>query len=168
MTLLTLSILIIIAVSTHTSSSSGTWFLGVVLFWIPLRVAGAKLLPPSFEVGRFQTKFTVMASVFTCALTVFAIEFVLFGWAHLALGASSQELSEHLARISVPLGWVTSAFIIRPDKSFTDVCGIIFANSFFYGIPMFACYRVVRWAHDRDRTVQIGIAGRVDAEAEEE
>jgi len=108
---------------------------------------------------RFRVGYLVC--VFACFLTVFAVEFVVFGGLAVLLG-SKQDVAEHMETLSVPLGYFSRAFIIRPDKSFLDVCGILLGNSFLYGLPLYICVTVVRSVLQRSRVTQINIAGSRD------
>jgi hypothetical protein len=94
---------------------------------------------------------------FGCALTMYLYGFVMMGWEALIVGASKQELYEHLDLLSVPLGWVNRAFVIRPGRSFFAVCGIIICNSYLYALILLPIYKVVHNALRRDRVTQLGI-----------
>jgi hypothetical protein len=88
-----------------------------------------------------------------------------WGWLHIALGASKDELNENWDFFSIPLAWINSVFLIRSDKWLSDVIGIIMGNSFFYAILTFALYKVVRTRLNRNRAILLNIT---DVESEDD
>ena len=101
------------------------------------------------------------------ALAIFASGFVMQGWAAVAVGASERELSEFLETFSVPLGWASPVFVITRNTSFSGVCGIIFANSYFYALVLFPFLRLVQAARHRNRVTQLGLSRRRDEERDD-
>jgi len=155
--LLALASIIRLGVTTYKPTSDGSWLLGVMISAVPLWVLFMALVPPWLKRGHNQPRITFVSSWLGAALTVFLVEFLGFGAAYLVLGASQRELRELLQMLSVPLAWISPNFLITPDKSFLDVCGIILGNSFFFGLPLFACYESVRWFFRKNRPVQLSI-----------
>jgi hypothetical protein len=89
---------------------------------------------------------------------VFFVEFLLFVGAYVLLGATQNELRDHLEMLSMPLAGISRNFLITPSKSLLDVCGVILGNSVFFGIVIYAFYQPVRWAFRRSRPTQLSIA----------
>lgn len=156
------AILLITGYLTYTPQAGGAWLLGLFLLWLPLRLLLMLYFPLKLELGREKFRASYIACVIGTAIALFAVEFVGFGWMGMAVGASKQEMAEHLEFLSVPLGWLSHAFIIRPDKTFLDVCGIILGNSFFYGFGLYICFNVVHAAFRKNRVMQMNISGSID------
>ena len=53
-----------------------------------------------------------------------------------------------------------SAFIVRPDKSFVAVLGIVAANSYFYTLAVTLAFKVVHGILQRSRITELGISHR--------
>ena len=139
---------------------------------VPSRLAAANrrnlLVPPTLEKGVLQPRITIMSSILSCAFTVFVVDFLVVGWAYVAFSGPRRELNEHLEMISAPLGFLSAGFVIRTDKSFLDILGIILGNSLFWGTLMFLCYKVVRMAFVRNRVTQMGITDKQVDDAEDD
>ena len=80
------------------------------------------------------------------------------GWAAYLLGGSQRDIRETTDMWSAPLGWISPAFVVSPDRSFVAVFGIVFANSFFYAAILTATVRLVQ-IRLRQRITQIDIFG---------
>ena len=72
-------------------------------------------------------------------------------------GASDQELRELLETYSVPLGWINSSLVVRPDTPIATAFGIILLNAFFWTVPVFAAWRIVRYFLTQSKTTQLGL-----------
>ncbi len=155
--LLALVSMVRLGVATYKPASDGGWLLGVMVSALPLWVFFMVLIPPWLKRGHNQPRVTFVSSWLSAAATIFLVEFLGFGAAYLALGASQRELRELLDMLSIPLAWISPNFLLRPGKSFLDVCGVILGNSFLLGLPLFACYESVRWFFRRNRPVQLSI-----------
>jgi hypothetical protein len=166
--LLTFASTVLLGVATHKPTSDGTWLLAVILSSIPLWIVFFTVIPPWLSHGRNQPRITLISSILSVAVSVFVVEFLVFGAAHVLLGASQQELREHLEMLSLPLAWISSNFLITPDKSFLHVCGVILGNSFFLGPPVFACYQSVRWVFRRSRPTRLSISDNASTNDEED
>lgn len=101
------------------------------------------------------------------ALSVFLVEFLLFVGAYVLLGATRNELLEHLEMLSMPLASISSNLLLTPSKTFLDVCGVILGNSIFFGTILYAFYQPVRWAFRRARPTQLLITNRDVPEEDE-
>jgi hypothetical protein len=159
---LSLLVVALIGFVTYRPSSDGRWVLGLVLFWPLLTVVFWTILPQRYEQSYSQPKVTFPVAFLAVFVSVFAVEFVGFGMAYVILGAPSSEISELLEMLSMPLAWVHHQFLITPEKSFLDVCGVIAGNSLLLGLPVFACVKVVQAAFRQNRVTQIGIGGVTD------
>jgi hypothetical protein len=60
---------------------------------------------------------------------------------------------------SVPLGLINSAFVVRPDKSFVAVIGIVSANCYFYALGLTLVFKFVHQRLRRNRVTKLGISG---------
>lgn len=165
--LLTLASVSLLAVATHKSTSGGAWLLTVFLSAIPCWFIFVIVVPPWLKQGRNQPRVTLVSAWLGAAMSVFLVEFLLFGAAHVLLGASRRELLEHLEMLSQPLAWISPNFLITPAKSFFDVCGVILGNSVFFGSLIFACYQPVRWAFRRTRPTQLSLSNSNSKEDDE-
>ncbi|MGA2966304.1 MAG: hypothetical protein ABSD64_08835 [Terriglobales bacterium] len=157
----------LLAIATYKSTSGGAWLLRVFLSAIPCWFIFMTVVPPWLKQGRNQPRITVVSAWLGAAMTVFLVEFLLLGAAHVLLGASRPELLEHLWMLSMPLAWINPNFLLTPAKSFPDVCGVILGNSVFFGSLMFACYQIVCWAFRRARPTRLSISDSDDTEDEE-
>lgn len=164
---LTLASVSLLAVATHKSTSGGAWLLSVFSSAIPSWFIFMIVVPPWLKRGHNQPKFTIVVSWLSAALSVFVVEFLGFGAAHLLLGASRRELLEHLEMLSMPLAWISPNFLITPSKSFFDVCGVILGNSVFFGSLIFAAYQPVRLAFRRSRPTQLSLSNSNSTEDED-
>lgn len=153
----------IIAALTYTPNSSGGWILKILASFIPLRIAYFRFVPPALEAGEEIDIEASRTGLFTLlVITMFLVallEFTALGWVHFFVRGSQREMTELLDMFSLPLGWISPGFVLRPTKSFVDVCGVILGNSLFYAIPFSIGVTVVRKAFRRSRVTQIGITG---------
>lgn len=156
--LLTLILTSLLAVITHGSSSGGAWLLLIFISAIPIWFILIIALPPWLKEGRNQPRITLVTTWLGAALSVFVVEFLLFGSAHVLLGASGSELTEHLEMLSMPLAWISTNFLITPRRSLFDVCGVILGNSIFFGSAIYVFYQPVRWAFHRARPTQLSLS----------
>lgn len=158
--LITLILTSLLAVMTHKSSSSGAWlliiFASAISIWFILIIA----LPPWLKQGRSQPRITLVSAWLGAALSVFIVEFLLFGSAHVLLGATRSELTEHLEMLSIPLAWMSTNFLITPERSSIDVC-------IFFGSAIYAFYQPVRWAFRRARPTQLSLSTSNSAEEDD-
>src|SRR5262249_26228977 len=145
-----------LGIPTFNSEHAGTWLLVLVLLALPSRMVWGLLVPPWIQRGVYKTGLPFIAWYFVASLTQFLM-WSFWGWLHILLGASNAEMRENLDSFSLPLYWINSAFLIRPDKRFADVCGIILGNSFFYALVMFALYTGVHAKLNRNRAIQLNI-----------
>ena len=94
-------------------------------------------------------------------LFILAYGFVL-GWGAFLLGQSPQDLREVMDMWSVPLGWVNPAFVVRPEKSFVAVLGIVAANCYFYALGIVLTFKFVHGMLRRGRVTELGLSGHTD------
>ena len=108
--------------------------------WIPIwpliTVVLWAILPPSYERGYAQPRITFVTTFLSVFVSVFAIEFVFFLFAYIVLGGKPSEVQEHLEMLSEPMRWFSQQFLITPEKSFVDACGVMLGNSFLVAIPL--------------------------------
>ena len=135
---------------------AGTWLLVLLLSAIPIRAIWGILIPPWIERGAFKAGLPFIAWYVAACATQIAY-WSLWGWLHIGLGASKDELNENWDFFSIPLAWINSAFLIRSDKWLSDIFGIIMGNSFFYALGIFALYTGVRARLNRNRAIRLNI-----------
>lgn len=122
------------------------------------------MVPPWFECGTFKTGLPFVA--YCVAVSFLQIGYwTLWGWLHIGLGASRDELNDNWDIYSVPLAWINPAFLIRSDKWLSDVSGTIMGNSIFEALVFFGLYTAVRARLDRNRAIRLKIS---DADSEDE
>jgi hypothetical protein len=160
--LIALAIVVLIAFATYHQTSAGPWIIGLVLLWLLITFVLSIVVPPTYEPGYLQPQLTFVAAFIGMFLTVFLVEFVGFLTLYIVLGAKPADIQEELEMLSEPLRWFGPQFLITPHKGFLDVCGIILGNSFFIGIPVFLCTRLVQLRLRRGRVLQMGIASPLD------
>jgi len=157
-----LLIVLLVAYLSFPPTSTVPWAVGLVLFWPYITFILWAVVPAKYEQGRDALDFTFGAVFVGVFVTIFTVEFVGFLLAHVVLGAKLSEIREHLFILSEPLVWLSPQFLITPEASFMDVCGVMFANSFVIAIPLFLCVKVVKSALRRNQVTQIHIDGSVD------
>ncbi len=64
-----------------------------------------------------------------------------------------------MAFFSMPLCWVNPRFFISTERSFLDVCGILFGNAFFGALLTFILYHGVHRRMRKNRITQMNIVG---------
>jgi hypothetical protein len=161
---LVLTTLAVLGALTFRSRHAGTWLLVLLLLAIPIRFLWGIVVPPWFERGVFKAGLPFIAYyVSVCVLQV--AYWSLWGWLHVGLGATKDELNDNWDVFSVPLAWINPAFLIRSDKWLSDVLGIIMGNSFFEALAFFVAYTAVRRRLNRNRAIQLNIT---DVESEDE
>jgi hypothetical protein len=164
--LLIVTILGAIGIATYSSAHAGTWLLCLIISSIPLRIALGKTIPPWFNAGRQQFRFTFLLWYFGFALSL-PLYRLAEGWFHVLTGNSKDELSEFLITSSWPLDWISSDFLLDSNKTFLDACGTVLGNSFFYAVATFAGWRFVRAILKRSRVTAMNLDSRPDPEEEE-
>lgn len=152
----------LIALATYHQTSSGPWIIGLVLFWLLITFVLRIILPATYETGYPQPQITFVSAFLGMFITLFLVEFLAFLTLYVALGAKPAEVQEHLWIMSEPLVFFDQQFLITPEKTFLDVCGILLGNSFLIGIPFFVSVKIVQFFLRRNRALQIGIEGSFD------
>lgn len=147
---------LLIGTATYNQESDGTWLLSLAALAIATWFALAVSLPPWLKQGSYQTRFTFGAAYFTAVFEMFLVLFVGYTALISVLG-SSRDIREHLGMLSLPLFWFSKKFLITPESSFPDLCGILLGNSFFYGLVLYVCYQAVHWSMRRSRTTQLSL-----------
>jgi hypothetical protein len=152
--LLTLASVSLLAVATHESTSGGAWLFSVFLSAIPCWFIFMIAVPPWLKQGRNQPRFTLVSAWLSAAMSVFLLEFLLFGAAHVLLGASQRELLEHLEMLSLPLAWISPNFLIEPACAHDGANPCPRVNDLskigFMGVPCLGC--TTRNDHTRSRS----------------
>jgi hypothetical protein len=145
-----------------------------VILWIPLLVLSLALVPPAVyllippkprvakpidrnrKVEPWRRNLTaLLVGWFACTCCLLIYGFAI-GWLAFLVGGTPQDIREINDMFSVPLGWVNSGFVIRPNRSLPAVVGIVFANSFFYSAALLAVLRFVQSRLHQQRT-KLGI-----------
>jgi hypothetical protein len=92
-------------------------------------------------------------------LTLYLLAYAFFlGWGAFFLGGSQRDIREITDMWSAPLGFLNSAFVITPTKSFIAVLGIMFANCFFWASVLTAVIKIVQ-SRLRQPITRIGLSG---------
>ena len=158
---LIVSILAMAGAITFSSTHAGTWLLFLILSSIPLRIALGKVIPPWLEAGqqRFRFTFLLWYLGFSISIPLYVLG---MGWFRVLTGGSKGEINEYLVTFSLPLGWISSDFVLDPSKSFLDACGVILGNSFFYALATFAAWRGARAVLKRNRVTAMNLESRPD------
>jgi hypothetical protein len=154
--LLVLTVLALIGISTYNSEHTGTWFFVVMLLALPVRVICGMLVPPRFERGPGRAGIPFIGWYLICCAFIF-LYWTGWGWLHVLLGASKDEVQENLNFFSLPLGMVFRGFVLTPQRSFVDLCGILFANCFFYALALYLLYRFGGFLIRRDRVTRMDL-----------
>ncbi len=155
--LLVLAVLTALAIPTYTSEHAGTWFLELLLIALPVRLICGVLVPPPFECGQQRSKLPFVAWYVACCLMIF-VYWTGFGWTHILLGASKDELRDNLNFFSLPLGMVSRGFVLAPQRTFVDVCGILLANCFFYARVLFLLHKFGAFLIRRNRVTRMDLS----------
>jgi hypothetical protein len=85
---------------------------------------------------------------------------LVLGWFVFLFGGSRGDILETTDMWSVPLGWINPAFVVRPEKSFVAVIGIVTANCYFWALGLTLVFKVVHYLLRRNRVTELGISGR--------
>ena len=88
----------------------------------------------------------------TCSVRYLAVIIWLVVGSQIMLSSGRED---HLQEQYVVVCRYVTNFLITTDSSFTDMCGVVLGNSFFFGLLMFACYQTVRWFFHRNRPTQL-------------
>ncbi len=156
----------LIGIATHTQASDGAWLLGVIAATAVIYVAALALIPPWLQLGSYQAKLTVVSSFLGATMVMFFVNLTGFG-GFILLAGSKQDLRRHLAMLSAPLTWASPNFLVTPESSYSQMCGVLLGNSFFYGLTFFACYKFVHRAFRRARLTQLSLSGKNPTEENE-
>ena len=130
---------------------------------VPIRVIWGWFLPGS-SAGRSRQGCLLSPTALPWSFLQIGY-WTLWGWLHIGLGASRDELNDNWDIYSVPLAWINPAFLIRSDKWLSDVSGTIMGNSIFEALVFFGLYTAVRARLDRNRAIRLKIS---DADSEDE
>jgi hypothetical protein len=147
---------ILFAWFTRTPDSRGAWLLSMILASFILRTGFLMVFPPPLAVAPKTQGIPFAVCYVVFALTVFIQQFILFGWAAFLFG-TKRELYEHLEMLSYPIAWINPKFLITPQNSFFDVCGVLLANSYFGAFTYWVCANTVRAIFRRSRVTQLSI-----------
>jgi hypothetical protein len=142
------------------------------ILWIPIFLVCLRFLPsmipmplPALVISKEPSAklrwrrnldlfFALWAAWILMALANCSIE----GGTAFMVGASSRDLREIADTWSLPLGWVNSAFILRPNTSFLALFGIVSANSYFYALATAIVLRTVQRILRRGRVQELGLS----------
>lgn len=145
-----------IAWQLRTPSSSGAWLLGMLAVALLLRAAVLGVFPAPLSVAPQSDGIPFAGCYLALALIILIEQFILFGWAIVVMG-SRQDLYDHFQILSYPLAWINPNFLITPQRSFLDVCGILMANSYFGAFAFWLCGNGVRAVFRRNRVTRMTI-----------
>jgi hypothetical protein len=99
--------------------------------------------------------------VFWFASVVFVLIYgYVVGWVIYLAGGPRGDILEIADMWSIPVGWVSPAFIVRPEKSMAAVIGIVSANGYVWALGLTLVYRTVHHLLRRNRVTELGISGR--------
>jgi len=144
------------------------------ILWIPILLVCIRFAPilipvpflrPTVVEGppvkvRWRRNLTLFLS-FWAGMTFYLLAYgFIMGWGAFLTGSPDPEVRETVDMWSYPLAWVNSAFIVRPDKSFVAVLGIVAANSYFYTLAVTLAFKVVHGILQRSRITELGISHR--------
>ena len=93
---------------------------------------------------------------------------VVLGWIAFLADGSPRDIREITEMWSIPLGVVNSAFVVRPDKSFVAVLGIVSANCYFWALGLALVFKVVHGVLRRSRVTELGISSSVQTDDDDE
>lgn len=129
-----------------------------VLPLIPLSLPKVALAKgPPLQTG-WKRNLVLFISIWI-GLTFFIVAYgFVLGWGAFFLGQSS-DVHEVMDMWSVPLGWVNHAFIVRPDKPFVAVLGIVAANCYFYALGITFIFKITQSLLRRGRVTELGLSG---------
>jgi hypothetical protein len=128
----------------------------MMLVFFLLRTGFLVMLPPPLAAAPKTQGIPFAACYVAIALTIFIQQFILFGWAAFFLG-TKRDVYEHFQMLSYPLAWINPNFLITPQRSFFDACGIVFANSYFGAFAFWICGNTVGAIFRRNRVTQLSI-----------
>jgi hypothetical protein len=154
--LLVIVVLIVIGTITYSHDHPGTWLLSLIFLSIPLRIVWSVLIPPWLELGRPKSGIPFLFWYVTCVTLAF-LYWQAWGWLSIVLRASRGDFADLMGFFSMPLCWVNSRFFIAPDRSFSEVCGILAGNSFFYALLVFLLYRGVHARLHANRVTRMSL-----------
>lgn len=155
----TVAFVIALGILTHQDDSGGTWLFGLFCSAIPIYLILSMMLPPWLKKGTYQFTFSLGQAFIIAVIDIFLVMFVLGTLVILILG-SKADVRQHLEELSWPLVAISRNFLITPQKTFIDVCGILLGNSAFYGLVWFGCVSWVRWSSRRVRTIRLSLSGK--------
>ncbi len=156
--LLVLVTLAVAGMAAYSHEHPGAWLLALLCLAVPLRFVFGALVPPWFETGPGKDRLPFVSWYVFCCLFAF-LYWQVWGWVHVLLGASKEEFGSAMGFFSMPLCWVNPRFFISTDRSFLDVCGILFGNALFGAILTFILYRGVHSRMRKNRVTQMNIEG---------
>jgi hypothetical protein len=166
MWLLVITVLVVIGTITYDHDHPGSWLLGLIFLSIPLRIVCGTLIPPWFELSKLKSGIPFIFWYATFAIFLF-LYWQLLGWLGVLLRASGSDFNDTMSFFSMPLCWVNPRFFIAPDRSFSDVCGILAGNGFFYALLAFLLYRGVHARLRANRVTRMNLtAERTEDERE--
>jgi hypothetical protein len=128
----------------------------VAFFVLPARMV--RLGPSGKNPGSYRRTLVLFLTLWF-SLIVFAVVYGFFtGWLAALLGARRQDVSEVTDLWSMPLGFINSSFVIRPDRGLAEVLGIVTANCYFDALILTVVFKVVHGFIRRSRVTQLGIS----------
>jgi hypothetical protein len=154
--LLVVALLVVIGTITYDHAHPGSWLLSLIFLSIPLRVVCGVLIPPWFELGKLKSGITFIFWYVTFIIFLF-IYWQAWGWLSILLRASRSDFNDTMGFFSMPLCWVNPRFFIAADRTFSDVCGILAGNSFFYALVVFLLYRGVHARLHANRVTRMNL-----------
>lgn len=79
------------------------------------------------------------------------------------VGASAEELQEAYDLASIPLGFISSWFVIRPGMGLLHASGVLIVNAYFYALVGFPVLKYVRYRLRESRSIELGIEKPADS-----
>ncbi len=139
------------------------WIPLFVLFFVVVSIVVSRRFGPILKIARPESNTTwqlvlmFIGCWLACWITAFVEVYIFLGGLTAILG-TERDLTENLAILSAPLCWANQDFVIGPGTNLFKAFGIVGFNSFFYAVPLFAAYRIVRAAHRRSRPLTLGLS----------
>jgi hypothetical protein len=146
-----------VACGIRTQSSSSTWLLAMLVVAFLLRMGGLAVFIPPLSIAPKGEGVPFAGCYLALVFIIFIEQFILFGWAIVLMG-TRQDLYEHFAMLSYPLAWVNPNFLISPQRSFLDTCGVLLANSYFGAFALWFFANLAGAVFRRNRVTRMSIS----------
>ena len=146
-----------------TATEAPLWILIFIPSFIVATLLTALVMSP-YEVCKYRAPGPIARNIRLFLGIWFAIvalaltEGYVFGWLAYLIG-SRQDVIEGMDLWAVPLGFVNSAFVVRPEKDLVEVIGIVSANGYFWALALTLIFKFVHSRLRRNRVTELAISG---------